>query len=478
MVKENCGVVGIFSLDGINVIPMLIDSLRALQHRGQEAWGIAVPNKLPLKKLGLVSNSASEFKKISEEYSSFAAIGHVRYSTIGKSNLHNAQPLKVKDLCIAHNGTISNVEELSHMVGGCSFTPQHASDTLIVAQRLVSLISEKGKLGQALSILKNDMVGSYCFTFLSDDSSVYAARDPKGFRPMVMGKKEDGKTHIVASESSALSAIGAKLERDVTPGELIKLSKNGVETEMFSDDTSRAHCSFEFTYFAHPSSKMEGANIYTARKNIGRFLAKKFPFKDADLVIPVPDSARPAALGYAQELGISFDEGLLKDRYSKKGPLRSFIEPHQTDRIEINRWIIPIQEIIEDKHVVVVDDSLVRGTSSRAIINALRKGGARKISLVITYPPIKFPCFAGIDFPSQEELATYSDGKDYSDEEIIEKVRNDIGADFLGYNDPENLASAVGIPINSMCFTCATGNYTSLGIKPIFKTQVQMDDRK
>jgi len=406
------------------------------------------------------------------------AIGHVRYSTIGKSNLHNAQPLKVKDLCIAHNGTISNVDELSKMVGGCTFTPQHASDTLVVAQRLVSLISEKGNLGKALSILKNDMVGSYCFTFLSDDSSVFAARDPKGFRPMVMGKKEDGKTHIVASESSALSAIGAKLERDVIPGELIKLSKNGIETEMFSTETSRAHCSFEFTYFAHPSSKMEGSNIYSARKNIGRFLAKKFPFKDADLVIPVPDSARPAALGYAQELGIPFDEGLLKDRYSKKGPLRSFIEPHQTDRIEINKWIIPIQDIIEDKHVVVVDDSLVRGTSSRAIINALRKSGARKISLVITYPPIKFPCFAGIDFPSQEELATYTNNKDYSDEQIIEKVRNDIGADFLGYNDPENLALAIGIPLDSMCFTCVTGDYSSLGIKPTFNTHVQMVDRK
>ena len=474
MVKENCGVVGIFSMDGINVIPMLIDSLRALQHRGQEAWGIAIPNKPPLKKMGLVSASSSEFKKISNEYSSFAAIGHVRYSTIGKSNLENAQPLKVKDLCIAHNGTISNVEELSNMVGGCSFTPQNASDTLIVAQRLVSLISEKGKLGSALSILKNEMVGSYCFTFLSDDSSVYAARDPKGFRPLVMGKKEDGRTHIVASESSALSAIGAKLERDVTPGELVKFSSKGIETELFSTDTSRAHCSFEFTYFAHPSSKMEGSNIYVARKKIGQFLAKKFPVKDADLVIPVPDSARPAALGYAQELGVPFDEGLLKDRYSKKGPLRSFIEPHQADRIEINRWIIPIEEIVRGKHVVVVDDSLVRGTSSRAIVNALRKAGARKISLLITYPPIKFPCYAGIDFPSQEELATFSDNKDYSDEQIIEKVRHDIGADFLGYNDPENLSRAIGISTNSMCFTCTTGDYSSLGIKPVFKTRKEM----
>ena len=474
MVKENCGVVGIFSMDGINVIPMLIDSLRALQHRGQEAWGIAIPNKPPLKKMGLVSASSSEFKKISNEYSSFAAIGHVRYSTIGKSNLENTQPLKVKDLCIAHNGTISNVEELANMVGGCSFTPQNASDTLIVAQRLVSLISEKGKLGSALSILKNEMVGSYCFTFLSDDSSVYAARDPKGFRPLVIGKKEDGMTHIVASESSALSAIGAKLERDVTPGELVKFSSKGIETELFSTDTSRAHCSFEFTYFAHPSSKMEGSNIYVARKKIGQFLAKKFPVKDADLVIPVPDSARPAALGYAQELGVPFDEGLLKDRYSKKGPLRSFIEPHQADRIEINRWIIPIEEIVRDKHVVVVDDSLVRGTSSRAIVNALRKAGARKISLLITYPPIKFPCYAGIDFPSQEELATFSDNKDYSDEQIIEKVRHDIGADFLGYNDPENLSRAIGISTNSMCFTCTTGDYSSLGIKPVFKTRKEM----
>ena len=474
MVKENCGVVGISSQDGSNVIPMLIDALRALQHRGQEAWGIAVPKKPPLKKIGLVSASSSEFKKIAEEYSSSTAIGHVRYSTIGKSNLENAQPLKVKDLCVAHNGTISNVEELSNLVGGCSFTPQNASDTLVAAQRLVSLISEKGKFSSALSVLKNEMVGSYCFTFLSDDNSVYAARDPRGFRPMVLGKKEENNSYIVASESSALSAVGAKLIRDVNPGELIKFSSKGLETEMFSDDNKRSHCSFEFTYFAHPTSKMEGTNVYLARKKIGQYLAKKFPLKDADLVIPVPDSARPAALGYAQELGIPFDEGLLKDRYSKKGPLRSFIEPHQSDRIEINRWIFPITEIIEGKHVVVIDDSLVRGTSSKAIIKALRRAGARKISMVITYPPIRFPCYAGIDFPSQEELATYVNGKEVSLEEITEKVRSDIGADFLGYNDSENLANAIGIPKDSMCFTCTSGNYDALGIKPSFKTRIEM----
>ena len=383
------------------------------------------------------------------------------------------------------------------MVGGCTFTPQNATDTLVAAHRLVSLMSEgSGKLGKALAVLKNEMVGSFCFTFISDDGSVYAARDPKGFRPMVLGHKTDDDIFIVASESSALSAVGASLVRDVAPGELLRLSGKGLDSERFSDDTSRAHCSFEFTYFAHPSSNMEGSNIYIARKKIGKLLARKFPITDADLVVPVPDSARPAALGYAQELGVQFDEGLLKDRYSKKGPLRSFIEPHQTERIEINRWIMPIKEIIQDMHVVVIDDSLVRGTSSKSIIKALRRAGARKISMLITYPPVTHPCYAGIDFPSQEELAAHmrddnnnnnNNNNDNSDkpgqntvttatsrEAIIEMVRRDIGADFLGYNDAENLAAAVGMPVDSMCFSCSTGNYDALGVMPQFRSRKDM----
>jgi amidophosphoribosyltransferase len=475
MVKENCGVIGIFSLDGANVIPMAIDSLRALQHRGQEAWGVAIPKKQPYKQLGLVSSAVSEFDKLTREYASPAAIGHVRYSTIGKSNLENAQPLKVKDLCIAHNGTISNVEELASMVGGCTFTPQNVSDTLVAAKRLVSLMSENANLGNALSVLKNEMVGSFCFTFVSDDNAVYAARDPRGFRPMVIGYRKDNNSYMVASESSALAAVGAQLVRDVKPGELIKISNVGLESEMFSEEKRPAHCSFEFTYFAHPSSMMEGSNIYVVRKRIGQFLARKFPIKDAEIVIPVPDSARPAALGYAQELGIPFEEGLLKDRYSRKGPLRSFIEPHQSDRVEINRWIIPITQVINGKHVVVVDDSLVRGTSSKAIIKALRRAGAKKISMVITFPPIKYPCYAGIDFPSQDELVTFmGDRKDYTTTEMTERVRQIIGADFLGYNDAKNLADAIGMDVNSLCFTCSTGDYSTLGIKPTFKTRAEI----
>lgn len=470
MVNENCGVVGIYSIDKQNVIPLIIDSLKALQHRGQEAWGIAIPNKNPIKKLGLVSSSHLEFDRIINEYSSHLAIGHVRYSTIGKNNLDNAQPLKVHDLCIAHNGTISNTTELSNMVGGCTFTPQNTTDTLLAAKRLLSLTQKTGELSEALSILKNEMVGSYCFTFL-DNSSVYAARDPQGFRPLVLGSI-DQKTFVIASESCALSIIDAKLIRDVKPGEFIKINEDGLKTKMFSTTKNQSHCSFEFTYFAHPSSNMEGSNIYLARKNIGRFLAKKFPI-NSDLVIPVPDSARPAALGYASELGIPFDEGLLKDRYSKKGTLRSFIEPQQEDRVDINKWIVPISEIIRDKHVVIIDDSLVRGTSSKAIVNTLKKSGARKISMLITYPPIMYPCYAGIDFPSQTELATYNENIT-TEKETIEKVRKYIGADFLGYNDSQNLANAIGIPLNSLCFTCSTGNYDSLGIKPSFKTRKEL----
>ena len=463
MVRENCGVVGIFSSGGINVVPLAIDALRALQHRGQEAWGIAVPDREPLRRMGLVSASSSEFRDISAEYESECAIGHVRYSTIGRSNLENAQPHRVRDLCVAHNGTITDAAEMKNMVGGCSFSPQKASDSLTAAQRLVSLMDGGGGMGKALKILKNEMAGSYCFTFISDDHSVYAARDSRGFRPMVLGHREADSTHIVASESAALSAVGARLVRDIRPGELVRMSGEGLHSETFSEGESVAHCSFEFTYFAHPSSRMEGTNIYLARKQIGRGLARKFPIRDADLVIPVPDSARPAALGYAQELNIPFDEGLLKDRYSKKGPLRSFIEPQQSDRVEINRWIIPIREIIQDRHVVVIDDSLVRGTSSRAIIEALRKSGARRISMLITYPPVRFPCYAGIDFPSREELATYSE-KPADEAELVEMVRRDIGADFLGYNDAANLARAVGIPQESMCFTCHTGDYSTLGV--------------
>lgn len=464
-----------FSLNGDNVIPFVIDSLRALQHRGQEAWGLAVPGKSPFKRLGLVSAAAPEFPTVVRKYNSSAAIGHVRYSTFGKSTLENAQPLKIKDLCIAHNGTIANVQELSGMVGGCSFTPQTMSDTLVVAKRLVTHLANTHDMTEAVDILKGEMVGSFCFTFLTDNGSVYAARDTKGFRPLVLGIHRETNTYIIASESCALSAIGAYLLRDVEPGELIKMNRDGLQSHQFSIDKPHAHCAFEYTYFAHPSSVMEGVNVYAARKRIGHFLAKKFPITDAEVVIPVPDSARPSALGYAQQLGIPFEEGLLKDIYKKKGLMRSFIEPYQEDRVEINKGIIPIRDVIEGKNVVIVDDSIVRGTSSASIIKTLRSARAKKITMLVTYPPIRYPCYAGIDFPSQNELLAYQQSNgDISKTDLEAKVSRVIGADFVVYNNTSNLADAIGLPKEELCFTCTTGDYSSLGLKPIFKTREEM----
>jgi len=472
MVRENCGVVGFFSLDGHNVIPYVLDSLRALQHRGQESWGFAVPSKSPYKRLGLVSASRN-FRYIIRKFNSNAAIGHVRYSTIGKSNLDNAQPLKIKDLCIAHNGTIANVEELSNMVGGCTFSPQTMTDTLLAAQRLMMHLEKNDNMIQALRVLKEEMIGSFCFTLLTDDGSVYAVRDTRGFRPLVLGHIEDSNTYMIASESCAIDTVGGKLLGDIQPGELLKLSLNGIERQQFSTSEYHSHCAFEFTYFAHPSSIIEGVNVYEARKKMGHYLARKYPVYDADVVIPVPDSARPAALGYAEELGIHFEEGLLKDRYRKKGSMRSFIEPYQGERIEINKGIVPIPEVIKGKNVVVIDDSIVRGTSSKSIIQILRSAGASKISLIVTFPPIKYPCYAGIDFPSQEELLAFQN-QEQGDNRIEFAVAKSIGADKVIYNDTITLAQAIGIDEKELCFSCSTGSYKPLGIKPVFKTRAEI----
>jgi amidophosphoribosyltransferase len=220
---------------------------------------------------------------------------------------------------------------------------------------------------------------------------------------------------------------------------------------------------------------MEGVNVYAARRRIGKFLAKQFPVRDADVVIPVPDSARPAALGYALEMGIPFEEGLLKDRYTRRGSMRSFIEPRQESRIEINKGIVPIRQVIDGKNVVVVDDSIVRGNSSKSIVRTLRAAGAKRISMLITYPPISFPCYAGIDFPSQEELLAFRyTNNNMSGIQAGFNISKIIGADYVAYNNTTNLAKAIGIPKEELCFTCSTGDYSALGIKPIFKSRKEM----
>jgi amidophosphoribosyltransferase len=320
--------------------------------------------------------------------------------------------------------------------------------------------------------LKEEMIGSFCFTLLTDDGTVYAVRDTRGFRPLVLGHIEETNTYMISSESCAIDTVGGKLLGDIQPGELLRISSKGIERQQFSTSEYHSHCSFEFTYFAHPSSTIEGVNVYEARKKMGHYLARKYPVKDADVVIPVPDSARPAALGYAEELGIHFEEGLLKDRYRKKGSMRSFIEPYHGERVEINKGIVPIPEVIKGKSVVVIDDSIVRGTSSQSIIKILRSAGASKISLIVTFPPIKYPCYAGIDFPSQDELLAFQNQNNESD--IESEVAKSLGADKVIYNDTVNLARAIGIDEKELCFSCSNGNYQPLGIKPVFKTRAEV----
>jgi len=338
---------------------------------------------------------------------------------------------------------------------------------------LMMHLEKNDKMIQAMRVLKEEMIGSFCFTMLTDDGSVYAVRDTRGFRPLVLGYIEETNTYMISSESCAIDTVDGKLLGDIQPGELLKISSKGIERQQFSTSEYHSHCAFEFTYFAHPSSTIEGVNVYEARKKMGHHLARKYPVKDADVVIPVPDSARPAALGYAEELGIHFEEGLLKDRYRKKGSMRSFIEPYHGERIEINKGIVPIPEVIRGKNVVVIDDSIVRGTSSQSIIKILRSVGASKISLILTFPPIKYPCYAGIDFPSQDELLAFQNQNNENDD-LESEIAKSLGADKVIYNDTVTLSQAIGIDERELCFSCSNGNYKPLGIKPVFKTRAEV----
>ncbi|MEM3174408.1 MAG: amidophosphoribosyltransferase, partial [Candidatus Bathyarchaeia archaeon] len=266
-------------------------------------------------------------------------------------------------------------------------------------------------------------------------------------------------------------AIGAQFIRDIEPGEIITISKNGLKSERFVRLDRHAHCPFEYTYFAHPSSRIEGINVYVARKNIGRVLAEKYPI-EGDVVIPVPDSARPAALGYSESMGIPFEEGLLKDRYKRKGEWRSFIEPERRETIVSN--IVAIRDVIEGKRIILIDDSIVRGTSSKIIVRSKLRD-AKEISLLLTFPPIIYPCYMGIDFPSQEELLVYRlCGTGMNVDEINRKVAEYIGASFVGYNDLEGLSRGIGLPKNQLCLACVTGDYNCLKRKPRFKTRDEM----
>lgn len=474
--REKCGLIGIASQNKSPVSSMIVAGLMALQHRGQESWGVAVPSKEPFHRLGLVSDEPVAAAAVSSGLTDLVGIGHVRYSTSGPSTIENAQPLDIcGEFCIAHNGTISNIEELFRQVKGQGEFHPGVNDTGLVGERLLALLEEKEKdWFAAFDVLRKELDGAYCFLCLTKGGEVYAARDERGFRPLCLGWHEQAQAYVVTSESIALARIGASLLRDVKPGEIIRISPEGIDSRVFANGRKPAHCAFEYTYFAHPTSVIQEINVYEARKNVGRLLARKYPL-EGDIVIPVPDSARPAALGYSQASKIPFEEGLMKDRYGRKGGIRSFIEPNQKDREDVNRRVVAVEPIVRGKHVIVVDDSIVRGTSSKSLVNTLRAAGARRISLLLTFPPIRSPCYMGIDFPSQDELVAYQvGGVDASIEEVNRKVAEAIGVDFVGYNDAATLAEGIGLPLDNLCTSCATGDYGCLKTPPVFKTREQV----
>ena len=472
--KEKCGIVAVYSHSGKTVMPMVMNSLKALQHRGQESWGVAAPNYPPYKKLGLVAEYNYDFIHVVKSIITPVAIGHVRYSTIGTSDFRNVQPIQIgNEFLIAHNGTITNSYELEKALGNEFSTPTWVSDTHLVGLRLLQILRlNNNDWFKSFEILNKEIVGAYCFIILTKKGDIYAVRDDRGFRPLCIGKHKGTDSIVIASESCALSVIGADLERDVNPGEILKIGKEGVESFQFSKQSNHAHCAFEYTYFAHPSSYIEGRSVYVARKDVGKMLAKLY-HPDGDIVIPVPDSARPAALGFYEESGIPFEEGLLKDRYGRKGGLRSFIQPSTEERLEITRMIVPLIEAVRGKNIIVVDDSIVRGNSSRQIVKYLKKSGANKINLLSTFPPITHACYAGIDFPTQKELVAYrSDINSESIEEVNHRVAEIIQADFVGYNDVNGLCKGIGLPKNELCLSCITGDYSCLKNKP------DLDNRK
>jgi amidophosphoribosyltransferase len=474
--RENCGVIAVHSTKGADAVPRIFKGLEALQHRGQESWGIAVVRRPVFKRMGLAVNWVN-FSRELAHYKGPTGIGHVRYSTKGKSNLGNAQPVQVgNEFSIAHNGTIVNVDGLQKSVLSANRTADCSTDTKVAGERLLQILREENDWFWAFERLSKEVVGSYSFTILNKQGEVFAARDPRGYRPLCLGFHERSGTHIAASESCALTAVDAKFVRDVEPGEMIRLGgpRRGFESFRFAPRQAPAHCSFEYTYFAHPSSVINGVNVYQARKEVGRILARRRRMK-GKVVIPVPDSARPAALGYSLESGIPMDEGLMKDRYRRKGSMRSFIEPKQGGREEVVKRIIPIKETIEGKDVIVIDDSVVRGTSSEIIVNALRKAGAKSVKMAVTFPPIMYPCYMGVDFPSREELLAHEVAAGETDiEKIGAKVGASIGVDEFYYNDTDGLAQAIGLPKESLCFACINGDYSKLGVTPDFNTRKEM----
>lgn len=442
---EECGIFGVYNHAEAAKLTYL--GLYALQHRGQESTGIVSSDGFNVsahRGMGLVDKVFDE--EIIRGLAGHLAIGHNRYSTMGSGVLANSQPLLVsfrgQGIALSHNGNLVNAKELRDELESNGSIFQSTMDTEIILHLLTKYYKSSGK-GQALPAALKRTKGAYSLLILNDHELI-AARDPGGFRPLVLGKL--GKSFILASETCAFDLVRARYLREIKPGEIVVIGKEGLRSFFLDPAPRLSYCIFEHIYFARPDSLLFGESVHAVREKLGRKLAQEKPAK-ADLIIPVPDSGMSASLGYAKESGIPWGMGLTRNHYIG----RTFIQPIQFMRdMEVRIKLNPVRDVLTGKRIILVDDSIVRGTTSQKIVRLLREGGAREVHFRISSPPIKFPCFFGIDTPVQKELiaAIHS----------IEEIRKKLGAESLGYLGLEGLLSCVKNPQN-YCTACFTGDY-------------------
>ncbi|MFN8191773.1 MAG: amidophosphoribosyltransferase [Nocardioidaceae bacterium] len=454
--QDACGVFGVWA-PGEDVAKLTYFGLYALQHRGQESAGIAVSNGrqiLVYKDMGLVSQVFDE--STLESLKGHLAIGHARYSTTGASTWHNAQPTFHPTLdgsiALAHNGNLINTRDLAQMVEDLGElegeldlhvkAPSEVTNDTAIVTSLLAHHAGQSVEDRAVDLLPQ-LKGAYSFVWMNEHT-LYAARDPQGIRPLVLGRLERG--WVVASEDAALVTVGASVVREVEPGELLVINEDGLRSLRFAEPEPKG-CVFEYVYLARPDATIAKRNVHEARVEMGRRLAREFPV-DADLVMPVPESGTPAATGYAEESGIPFGQGFVKNSYVG----RTFIQPSQTLRqLGIRLKLNALEHMIRGRRLVVVDDSIVRGNTQRAQVRMLREAGAAEVHVRISSPPVKWPCFYGIDFATRAELI--ANGLD------IEEIRASIGADSLGYISLEGMIEATGQAADQLCQACFTGTY-------------------
>ncbi len=444
--KEACGLFGVYS-PKVDVARLTFFGLFALQHRGQESAGIATADGRRLyshTSMGLVSQAFDETAL--ENLVGHMAIGHTRYSTMGSSRIANAQPIRVKgetgDVAVGHNGNLVNAKQLQDELASRGIQFKASTDSEVIAQWLVHAPGKTWP--EKIKYCMNRFQGAYSLVVLTPEVLI-GIRDPLGVRPLALGKLDGG--WALASETSALDHIGSEVIREVEPGEAIIIDESGLQTHQLQSPEWHALCIFEHIYFARPDSVLGGKLLHLARQRMGSQLAIEHEV-DADMVIGIPDSATAAAMGYSRESGIPLGEGILKNRYVG----RTFIQPDQSIRdLGVRLKFNAMSEVLEGKRVVVVDDSIVRGTTTPHVVDLLRKAGVSEIHMRVCAPPIQYPCFFGVDFATRRELIAA--------QKSVEEIRDFIGADSLGYLSIEGLIKAVGLPENEVCTACFTGRY-------------------